>query len=211
MDEKGNRYYDELCLVDARNAYPIRETVTHYCKKLLIGEEIIMSPELFGEADDLLIKVDLTSKSDKIQAVNRISMLKQAGFRIPDAELLEEVGYEDPEILSGMWENEQLQNTALQLLIKELQGKKDLELQAQSMQMQQEMQMQQQEMQMQQQQAQMEMSMEQQAQMGQMANPEQGMPSAPQGQGFNGAMGGMPPMMAEPGMTASQVPGERAI
>lgn len=41
--EKGNRYYDELCLVDARNPYPIRETVTNYGNKLLIGEEIIMS------------------------------------------------------------------------------------------------------------------------------------------------------------------------
>lgn len=41
--EKGNRYYDELCLIDNRNAYPVRETVTHYGNKLLIGEEIIMS------------------------------------------------------------------------------------------------------------------------------------------------------------------------
>lgn len=184
-----------------------QDTVTAYRTKKtkpeqVDGEEILMSPDFIGDADDLLIKVDLTSKSDKMQAINRISMLKQAGFRIPDAELLEEVGYEDPEILATMWESEQLKNTALQLLIKDLQGKKDLELQAQSMQMQMGMQQEQQEQQ---------KAMEQQAAMGQMANPQQGMPSAPQGQGFNGAMGGSPPMTAEPGMTATQVPGERAI
>jgi hypothetical protein len=41
--EKGNRCYDELCLIDNRNNNPVRETVTHYGNKLLIGEEIIMS------------------------------------------------------------------------------------------------------------------------------------------------------------------------
>jgi hypothetical protein len=41
--EKGNRYYDELCLIDSRNAHPVRETVSHFGNKLLIGEEIIMS------------------------------------------------------------------------------------------------------------------------------------------------------------------------
>ncbi len=162
----------------------------------IIGEEIIVSPEFIGSADDLLIKVSLTSKSDKMQAINRISMLKQANFRIPDAELLEEVGYEDPEILASMWEDEQLKNVALQNLLKKLQGMVDIELQAASQKIQQEMQMQQQQ------------QMQQQAPQGQVA-PEQGVPSSPQGQGFNGAMGGTPPMTAEPGMTASQVPGQR--
>lgn len=41
--EKGNRCYDELCMIDNRNTYPVRETVTYFGNKLLIGEEIIMS------------------------------------------------------------------------------------------------------------------------------------------------------------------------
>lgn len=40
--EKGNRYYDELCLVDTRNPQPTREMVSHFGNKLLIGEELIM-------------------------------------------------------------------------------------------------------------------------------------------------------------------------
>lgn len=166
----------------------------------IAGEEIIIDGDVLGDVDNLLVKVSLITKSDQMQAINRISMMKQAGFRIPDAELLEEVGYDNAEIFASMWEEEQLQSAALQLLIKDLNGKKDLELQAASMQMQTE-----QQMQMQQMQAQQQMSMEQQAQMGQMANPDQGLPSNVNGQGFNGAMGGTPPMMAEPGMTAEQV------
>jgi methionine-rich copper-binding protein CopC len=173
----------------------------------IMGEEIMMNPEVIGDADELLIKIDLTSKSDKMQAINRISTLKQSGFRIPDKELLEEVGYEDPDMLAAMWEDEQLQSTALQILIKELQGKKDLELQAATLQMQNEMAMQQQQQMM----AMQPQDPNAQGPMGQMANPDQSNPSAVGGQGFNPAMGGTPPMMAEPGMTATQVPGERMI
>lgn len=166
------------------------------------GEEILLSPDDY-DLDNLIIRIELITKSDKMQAANRITMLKQAGMRIPDSELLEEVGYSSPEILASMWEEEQLQNAALQLLIKKLQSQLDLEVQAQQMQMQ----MQAQQAQMQQQQPPQDPNA--QGQMGQMANPEQGVPSNPQGQGFAGNMGGQPPMMAEPGMTATQVPGER--
>lgn len=41
--DKGNRYYDELCMVDGRNQQPIKEFASHFGSKLLIGEEIIMS------------------------------------------------------------------------------------------------------------------------------------------------------------------------
>lgn len=40
--EKGNRCYDELCLIDGRQTQPLREYVTHFGNKLLIGEELIM-------------------------------------------------------------------------------------------------------------------------------------------------------------------------
>lgn len=40
--ETGNRFYDELCLTNARTKFPERELVSHYGNKLLIGEEIIL-------------------------------------------------------------------------------------------------------------------------------------------------------------------------
>ncbi len=159
-----------------------------------------------GNADELLIEVELTSKQDKVQAANRVTMLKQAGFEIPDAELLEELGFEDPELLSAKWKEQQLRATALQNLITKLQGQVSLELKAQEMQMQMGMQQAQQQQQMQAQQQAQQPPQDPAAQgaMGQMANPEQGYPSTPQGQGFDGASGGTPPMMAEPGMTKEQ-------
>lgn len=185
---------------DTINAYRLQKRTLEQAT----GEEIPLSPDDY-DLDNLIIRVELITKSDQMQAANRITMLKQAGVRIPDSELLEEVGYSNPEILASMWEDEQLQNAALQLLIKKLQSQLDLEVQAQQMQMQ-----------MQAQQAQMQQQAQPQdpnaqGQMGQMANPDQGLPSNPQGQGFAGNMGGQPPMMAEPGMTATQVPGERQV
>jgi hypothetical protein len=164
----------------------------------VLGEEIIMSPETVGNADELQIRVELVSKQDKVQAANRVTMLKQANFEIPDAELLEELGFDDPELLSTRWKEQQLKATALQNLITKLQGEVNLELKAKELQMQNAAQME----------AQMQMQPQDpnaQGAMGQMANPEQGYPSAPTGQGFNGAVGGTPPMMAEPGMTREQL------
>lgn len=40
--EKGNRYYDELCLTNTRTGFPEKEQAMHYGSKLLIGEELIM-------------------------------------------------------------------------------------------------------------------------------------------------------------------------
>jgi hypothetical protein len=124
-----------------------------------------------------------------------ISMLKQAGFRVPDGELLERVGYGNPEVLASQWQDEQIENAALQNLLKMEQAKVDLQIQQAQM-----------GMQMQQQQA---MQQEQMAQQ-QMAQ-EQAMQQNVGGQGFNPAMGGEPPMEAQPGMTATQIPGERMV
>lgn len=38
---KGNRYYEELCMLDAATSYPTREVVTHFGTKILIGAELI--------------------------------------------------------------------------------------------------------------------------------------------------------------------------
>lgn len=168
----------------------------------VIGEEIIFSPENVGNADELLIEVELSSKQDKVQAANRVTMLKQSGFEIPDAELLEELGFEDPELLSSRWKEQQLRAAALQNLITKLQGQVNLELKAQEMQIQMQAQQAQQQQQMQAQQPPQDPNA--QGEMGQTANPAQGLPSTPQGQGFDGANGGTPPMMAEPGMTREQ-------
>lgn len=169
-----------------------------------IGEEIIMSPESVGNADELLISVELTSKQDKVQAANRVTMLKQAQFEIPDAELLEELGFEDPDLLSSRWKDQQLKAVALQNLITELQNQVALKMKAAELQMQNQAQMEMQQVQMEQEAAMAPQDPNAQGAMGQMANPAQGYPSTPQGQGFNGAAGGTPPMMAEPGMTPAQ-------
>ncbi len=166
-----------------------------------IGEEIIMSPENVGNADELLIEVELQSKQDKVQAYNSVTMLKNAGFEIPDSELLEELGYEDPELLSARYKEQVLRAAALKNMLTELEGQVSLKLKAADLQLQMGMQQAQQ----QQMQAQQPQDPNAQGAMGQMANPEQGFPSAPQGQGFNGANGGTPPMMAEPGMTQQVV------
>lgn len=173
----------------------------------IVGEEILMGPDMFDE-DALLLVVSLKDKNDEMSAVNKATMLKQGGFRVPDSELLEDLGYENPEMLASKWKDEQLESAALQNFIQELQMQLQMKQQAMQMQMQQAMQQEQ----MMQQQAMMQQAPQDpnaQGAYGQMANPDQGLPSNPQGQGFNGAMGGTPPMMAEPGMTATQVPGER--
>ena len=171
----------------------------------VIGEEIIMTPEMFDE-DNLLAVVSLKDRNDEMSAVNKATMLKQGGFRVPDSELLEDLGFENPDMLASKWKDEQLEQAALQNFIQELQMQ--LQMKQQAMQMQMQAQMQQEQM----------MAMQQppqdpnaQGPMGQLANPDMGLPSNVSGQGFNGAMGGTPPMMAEPGMTATQVPGERQM
>lgn len=172
------------------------------------GEEIIMSPDDFDE-DKLLLEVTFTSKSDKMQMVNMVVQLKQAGFRVPDDEFLEKVGYKNPAVLADQWELQQLEQAALQEFIQERQMKQQLKMEEAQMQMQQAAQQEQMA-------AEQEAMMQQMAQdpnaqggMGQMANPDQGQPMMPGGQGFNGAMGGDSTMTAAPGMTATQVPGER--
>ena len=183
------------------------DTVTAYRRMKtaptqITGEEILMSPEQF-DIQNLLVEVLLTAKSDKMAAINGAAQLKQNGFRLPDSELLENIGFVNPEVLASMYEDEQLRVAALQNVIEELKGQTQLKLEAQRMQMQNDMQSQM----MQQQQPQ---DPNAQGPMGQMANPDGSMPSNVEGQGFNTAMGGTPPMMAEPGMTATQVPGARA-
>lgn len=40
--ERGNKCYDELCLIDDRNPVPTREYANHFGNKILVGEELIM-------------------------------------------------------------------------------------------------------------------------------------------------------------------------
>jgi hypothetical protein len=169
----------------------------------VVGEQIFMAPDDFDE-DRLLVEVLFTAKTDKMQAVNMASTLKQAGFKISDSTLLEKIGYQNPEVEAEKWEDEQLQSAAMQQFISKLQAQQQLETQAAQMQMQQ--QAQQAQMQQQQQPPQ---DPNAQGPMGQMANPDQSQPTDVSGQGFNPAMGGDPAMMAQPGMTATQIPGER--
>lgn len=188
-----------------------QDTVTSYRTKIkkpeqIIGEEILLSPDEM-DADTMVITVTLTTKADKMAEVNRISMLKQANFRIPDSELLEGIGYENSDVMASMYEDEQLRVAALKNHIMELEAQIQLKVKAAEMQMQ--MQMQQAQMQQQQQQQAQRQAAQASAQNGAQANPQQGLPSEVGGQGFNPAMGGDSSMVAQPGMTASQVPGQR--
>ena len=123
--------------------------------------------------------VSLKDKNDEMSAVNKATMLKQGGFRVPDSELLEDLGYENPEMLASKWKDEQLESAALQNFIQELQMQLQMKQQAMQMQMQQAMQQEQ----MMQQQAMMQQAPQDpnaQGAYGQMANPDQGLPSNPQ-------------------------------
>lgn len=164
------------------------------------GEQIDIGPNDFDE-ETLFIDVTLNANNptDRLQRVNEISQLVQVGAPVPWSEMLEGIGYGNPEALMERWEDEQVRRVALENFKKELDAQLQMKLREAEMQMQ----------------MQVQQSMQQQSpapqQPGQVppTGPTGQQPAFPDGQGMNPADGGTPPEMAAPGMTATQVPGAR--
>ena len=165
-----------------------------------MGEQIDVGPNDFDE-ETLYIDVQLTANNptDKLQRVNEIGQLVQVGAPVPWSEMLEGIGYGNPEALMERWEDEQVRRAALDNFRKELDAQLQMKLREAEMQMQ----------------MQAQQSMQQQSpapqQQGQVppTGPTGQQPAFPGGQGMNPAEGGTPPEMAAAGMTATQVPGAR--
>lgn len=144
------------------------------------------------DPDILQVEVTLTPDLpiDKLQQINGAVLMKQ-NFRVPDSELLEDLGYNNPKDLSERRDQEDLSNAYMAAEIQRIQMAPQLEAQQMQMQQQQEM-------------ASQQMQQEQQARMQeeQAANAQQNASPANEnltGQGWNPAMGGTPPVGAARG------------
>lgn len=168
-------------------------------KRTDLGTNYVVEPDAFDESA-LYIDVKLTEQvpTDQMQRANAASMMIQS-MNYPRVYALEDVGVTDPEAAIEQSYMEQYVNFKFQQFLKAEGAQLDLQIQgmAQQMQAAQEQQMQAQQAQAQQQ-AVMQQSAEQQGMMG----------PAPGGQGFNPAMGGIPPAVAFPEGTREITQGE---
>jgi hypothetical protein len=161
-----------------------------YDDKTNAGKEVYLKHDTI-DPDKLQLEVILTADMpvDKLQQINGAVMMYQ-NFRVPQDELLEDLGLGDPADMSKRRDLEDYKNTYIQADLKRIAMQPDLEAQQQSMQMQMEAQ-----------QAQQSQAMEQEAaareQEAQIAAAQQGgTPAQDQmgGMGMNPAAGGMPPV-----------------
>lgn len=159
------------------------------------GQEIrIASDEI--DPDKLQIEVILTPDIpiDKLQQINAAVLVKQ-NFAVPEAELLEDIGFGDPSEMKKRRHLEDFQTAYLQAELKRIAMQPDLEAAQAQMEMQAGIQQQQQEQAMQQEMA----AREQEAMMaGAQQNASPGNENLG-GQGFNPAAGGIPPVQGNPG------------
>lgn len=159
--------------------------VTGKGKNRKSGAKINISKESF-DMEHLYISAELLANTptDKSQLVNQVQQMKAAGLRIPDREHVERLGYGNPEALAEEFEQEQMENTALGLLIERLRGMLQMELA----------------------QAQGQLQMAQQAQQGPQPQGSPTPPIIPEGQGYNTGQGGASPATAAPEQTQTQIP-----
>jgi len=150
-----------------------------YDTKTKLGMEVSI-PYKTIDPDALQIEVILTADMpvDKLQTINGAVLVKQ-NFRVPEAELLEDLGYGDPKELAERRDQEDFNNAYIQNDLSKIQMETQLEFQqkqeAQSQQMQQ------------------EQAMRQQEAAGASAS-QNGSPAQDQMQGMNPAMGSIPPV-----------------
>jgi hypothetical protein len=173
------------------------------------GAEILVTPDDF-DPDVMMISCELLSNSptDKQQLVNMYSTLKQAGAQIPWGELVERMGFGNPEVLKQEWLDEQIENSALKSFVDQQAAQLQLQVQQQQMMMQmqaQQAQMQQQQQAQQQQPTPEQMAAQQQAAQEGGANPPQQDAVQAGGQENNPAAGGQPAMQSNPGLTRNNV------
>ncbi len=161
-----------------------------YDDKTRMGQEIHISSDTL-DPDALEIEVSLTPDIpvDRLQQINGAVLIKQ-NFAVPEAELIEDLGFGDPNELSKRRKLEDYENAYIQLDLKKMDMALQMEFQQQQMQMQMQAQQEQQSQAMAQEQA-MRQQEAQQAQAAGGGTPSQ---DAMQGLGSNPAMGGMPPV-----------------
>jgi hypothetical protein len=161
-----------------------------YDDKTNAGREVSISSDTINP-DAIQVEVTLTADMpvDKLQQINGAVMLKN-NFRIPEAELLEDIVGGDPAEMAKRRDLEDFKAAYIQTELQKLQMQAQLEFQAQQMQMQAGLQQQQQEQAMQ---AEMQ-AREQEAQMAQAQSG--GTPAQDQMGGLmnNPAAGGVPPV-----------------
>lgn len=151
------------------------------------------------DPDKIYISVALTPDVplDRMQKINSAVMMSRE-LKYPAHKILEELGETDPQGAIDEWAKEQFYMSEVAGRAKLIQAEYDLQIQQAQM-----------AMQMQAQQQQMQMQMEAQAMQTGMAE-QQPMPGGPmgmegiEGQGFNPAMGGMPPAQAGPAMNVRE-------
>lgn len=146
------------------------------------GQKIMIDPKSFDPAKMFVTaKLLPNTPTDKTQLTNQALQLKQGGFPIPDEEAIERLGYGNPEALKARWQKEQIENKALANFFAMLDGQTQIMLQNAAM------------------------AMAQQQQMQQQPQQAPAPPIMPEGQAVNPAQGGMPPAMAAPEMTRTQI------
>jgi hypothetical protein len=164
------------------------------------GQKIVLDPENF-DPRNMIIQCELqtTHSQDELQRMNVFSQAKQLGLPMPNAEILERMGWGNAEALKGDWLKEQMEAIALQMYQKQ----KDAELTMQVQQAQMQMQMQAQQAQMQAQQAQMQGQTPAPEGPGGMVPPDQGggAQMMPGGMGNDPNQGGIPAAMSDPNET----------
>lgn len=164
-----------------------------YSTKSRMGEDIRIGSDTI-DPDLLQIECVLTADMpvDRLQQINGAVMLKN-NFRIPEGELIDELGYGDPRELADRRDLEDYERTYIQVDLQKIQQAAQLEMQQAQMQMQMQAQ------QAQQQQAQQGQAAAQAQQQGAQQQADAAnnqMPSQDQAQGMmnNPAAGGNPPV-----------------
>lgn len=164
----------------------------------LYAREYVIDPLTIDEENIYInVELDPDEPTDKLQRANTANLLKNLGYSNTSA--LEDMGVEDPEQEMDRSFEERIDQHMLEMFITTQQQELQMQMQLASQGAQQQMQMGAQQQQMQQQEAQA-LAMQQQQQ-----GPIQG------GQGFDPAMGGLPPAMAFPEGTREEVTGQMGM
>jgi hypothetical protein len=166
-----------------------------YDTKTKLGTEISI-PYSTIDPDALQIEVVLTADMpvDKLQTINGAVLVKQ-NFRVPEAELLEDLGYGDPKELAERRDQEDFNNAYIQTDLQKIQMEAQLEFQQKQAELQAGIQQQQMKQQQEAQSQQMQQEQAMRQQEAQQASASQNSsPAQEQMAGMNPAMGGMPPV-----------------
>jgi hypothetical protein len=166
-----------------------------YNTKGKLGQEVRIASDTINP-DELQLEVILTADMpvDKLQQINAAVLTKQ-NFRVPEEELLEDLGYGDPRELADRRDQEDFNNAYIQNDLQKIQMETQLEFEQKQMEMQAGLQQQQMQQQQEAQSQQMQQEQAMRQQEAQQASASQnGSPAQEQMAGMNPAMGGMPPV-----------------